>query len=101
MPQTVADKTWSELLSLYDWHIRTVTIVQAQIDRGAKVSEDYDCGYADAIGQVILDLGKAFGEAGKPYKYEAYKRVMEFTNGAAYVKKYPKPINSYDDRKIQ
>lgn len=87
-------KVWDQLLYLYDWHIRRVAEVQEQIDRGVKVSEDYDCGYADAIGQVILDLAKIYNQDTVPewQRFEAYRRVMRFTNAAQYVTDYPNPI---------
>lgn len=69
--------------ALYDFHMRRVGA-----DR-----DDYQCGACDALGQVILDLGKLFGEEyGKPYKFEAYKRVMQFETVEKYIKDYPTPV---------
>lgn len=82
MSQEIMDK----LLDLYDWHVR-FTI--------PKTAEDYQYGYADAIGQCILDIGKILGEDSAPYKYEAYKRVMQYDTTKNYWKKYPKPIADY------
>lgn len=74
------------LLKLWDWHIRLATLE----------ADDYVYGYADAIGQCILNVGKVLGEEwGKPYKFEAYKRVMEWDTTANYKKKYPKPVNRH------
>lgn len=84
---TEAEKIMAKLLHLYDWNVRFTTI---------KETSDYHCGYADAIGQCILDIGKLLGEGHQaPYKYEAYKRVMEYDNTENYWKKYPKPIADY------
>lgn len=71
-----------ELLALYDWHVRDA-------------STDYEFGYADAIGQAILNIGKVLGEelGKKPYKFEAYKRVAEYTNRPDYWEKYPTPLS--------
>lgn len=77
-----------ELLSLYDWYIRFTIPDDPETD-------DYDYGYADAIGQCILKIGQALGEESAPYKYEAYKRVMQYDTTANYWKKYPKPIAKY------
>ena len=81
MDQQVMDT----LLNLYDWHVRMATLD----------ADDYQYGYTDAIGQCILDVGKALGEDSKPYKYEAYKRVMEYDTTANYWKNYPKPLADY------
>lgn len=79
-------KVMAELLYLYDWSIRSVAEDQATGE-----DDDYNCGYADAIGQVILNVGKALGdEYPAPYKFEAYKRVMMFETAEKYVKDYPK-----------
>ena len=71
-----------KLLDLYDWNVRFT------FDK-----DDYACGYADAIGQVIMDIGKILGEDGRPYKFECYKRVMEYTTTEIYWQKYPKPLD--------
>ena len=93
MPKkSIETKVWDELLYLYDFHIRAVAKAQAR-----KSPEDYACGYADGIGQIILNLGKIYGETwatDEPYKHEAYKRIMEFTSAAAYVRDYPEPVES-------
>lgn len=74
------------LLGLYDWDIRFTT---------PSYISDYTCGRADAFGQAILDMGKLFGESfGTPYKYEAYKRVMEYDTTENYWKKYPTPLSN-------
>lgn len=79
------EKVWKELLELFDWYFRI-----------ADGDDDYDCGYADGVGQCIINLGKASGEKhGKPYKHEAYKRIMHYTTCEQYWKDYPKPIASY------
>lgn len=76
-------KAMGALLKLYDFYIRRAIPGE---------SDDYDYGYADAIGQCILDVGKALGENGnRPYKYEAYKRVMQYDTTENYLKKYPYP----------
>lgn len=86
MSKTQDNKIMDVLLELYDWHVRLAVPGEA---------DDYQYGSADAIGQCILDVGKALGESyPKPYKYEAYKRVMEYTTTANYWKKYPKPLSS-------
>jgi hypothetical protein len=78
-PKEVMD----HLLYLYDFNLRTIT----------KDREPYNCGYADSIGQIILDLGRKFGETGvKPCKFEAFKRVCEFSTVEAYKSKYPTAI---------
>lgn len=81
-------KVMDELLGLYDWNIRFATV---------DCNNDYQYGYADAIGQCILNVGEILGEKiGKqPYKYEAYKRVVEYDTTDNYWKKYPKPMASY------
>lgn len=83
------NKHFDHLLYLYDYHVRNIAGVQAR-----NGEDDYICGYADALGQVILDLGKIDGESslGGPYKHEAYKRVCRFTSAAQYVKDYPDEI---------
>ena len=79
-------KVMDALLKLYDWHVRMATLD----------AEDYEYGYTDAIGQCILDVGKVLGEGHeKPYKYEAYKRVMQYDTTANYWKAYPKPLADY------
>lgn len=91
MNDSNANEVMKALLQLWDWHIRFTT-------QGlSKEPDEYDYGYADAIGQCILDVGKVLGEeTGKrPYKFEAYKRVMEYTTTAKYWKKYPTPLASY------
>lgn len=73
------EKILDKLLDSYDHYIRAID----------KDKEDYLCGYADALGQVILDIGKILGEDNtKPYKFEAYKRVMEFETVEKYKEKY-------------
>lgn len=80
---TQAEKTMNELLKLWDWHRRMC-------------DDDYSYGYTDAIGQAILNIGSTLGEGhAKPYKYEAYKRVMEDTSQEVYWTKYPEPLASY------
>lgn len=82
--KSVEDRVWDKLLALWDWHRRMA-------------DEDYSFGYADAIGQCILDLGLVYGEPHGTgvYKHEAYSRVMHDTTMEAYWKKYPKPIAPY------
>lgn len=84
--QQVMDK----LLELYDFHIRTIDVKDSEYE--------YDCGYTDAVGQCILDIGDVFGcskwdvEKQKfvtGYKYEAYKRVMETETVKKYKQDYP------------
>lgn len=83
MSENIDEKVMNSLLELWDWHRRMC-------------DDDYSFGYTDAIGQAILDVGKALGDGySKPYKYEAYKRVQEDTTREAYWKKYPKPIADY------
>lgn len=82
----VSDEVMDELLQLYDWHIRLTNPNDA---------DDYAYGYADAIGQCILNIGKALGENIAPYKHEAYKRVMEYDTTKNYWRKYPKPVAPY------
>lgn len=85
MAKTEADQIMDALLKLYDWHVRFTQQTE---------EDDYQAGYTDAIGQCILDTGKILGEEfGKPYKYEAYKRVMQYENTAKYWQKYPKPLS--------
>lgn len=85
--KTSDNKIMDALLALYDWNVRFT-----DKDEG----EDYQYGYADAIGQCILDVGKILGEGNaKPYKYEAYKRVMQYETTKKYWEDYPKPLASY------
>lgn len=70
------------LLYQYDFVVRAI----------GKDRDDYLCGRADAFGQAIIDIGRLFGESGKPYKFEAFKRVMFFESVEKYVKDYPEPI---------
>jgi hypothetical protein len=88
MASKQAELVMDELLHLYDWHVRIA-------ERG---EDDYNCGYADAIGQCILNIGKTLGESddlSKPYKFEAYKRVMEYDTIENYWKEYPTPLANY------
>lgn len=80
------EKIMNALLELYDWHVRMATLD----------ADDYQFGYTDGIGQCILNIGDVLGEkSGKPYKYEAYKRVMQYDTTANYWKNHPKPVSSY------
>jgi hypothetical protein len=84
------NKVWEQLLYLYDYHIRSVAETQ-----GTSMDIDdvaYECGYADAIGQVILDFGKIYNQDILHDQFEAHKRVMNFTNAAKYVQDYPVPV---------
>lgn len=93
-----AEKAMDELLKLYDWYIRFTAP-----DRNGNVDE-YIAGYADGIGKCILSIGVPFGcrewsvkkqKFVTGYKYEAYKRVMEYDTTPNYWKKYPKPLADY------
>ena len=76
-----AEKIMARLLYLYDFKVRLT------LD-----GDDYNCGYADAIGQCILDIGEILGERfGKPYKYKAYSRVMHYDTTENYIKRHPIP----------
>lgn len=79
---TDEQKTMNALLEIYDYYIRLIGS-----DR-----DEYYCGYADAAGQCILDIGKIYGEkfGEKSYKFEAYKRVMQFESIEQYKRDYPK-----------
>lgn len=88
--KSIATQTWEQLLYLYDFHIRNIAKARA-----AGRDDQYDAGYADGIGQIILDLGKIHGEGWeKPHKHEAYKRIMEFTSAEAYVIDYPEAVEN-------
>ena len=39
------NKVMDELLTMYDWQVRCID----------ETRNDYQCGYADAIGQVVLN----------------------------------------------
>lgn len=70
------------LLQEYDWHVRLAR-------------DDYSCGMADAIATCILSVAKLLGEReSSPYRFEAYKRVVEFETVDNYWKKYPWPISN-------
>lgn len=80
------NKVMDELLYLYDFTIRL-----------ALDQDDYECGYADGVGQCVLDVGKVLGETGeKPYKFEAFKRVMHFETVEKYIADYPTPVERVD-----
>ena len=71
------NKVMDELLYLYDSTVRNA-------------DSDYNCGYADAVGQCILNLGDVLGETWKePYKFEACKRVYQFETVRKYKNDYP------------
>jgi len=89
MEEKMKKQVMDKLLDLYDWHVRLIP---------KDPTDEYYCGYVDAIAQAILDIGKLFGEGWdvkaqkrRPYKYEAYKRVMNYDTTENYWKKYPKP----------
>lgn len=73
------DEIMQQLLYLYDFSTR-------------HANDKYSCGYADGIGQTVLDISKVIGEDTKPYKYEVTKRIMNFTTVEKYIKDYPTPI---------
>lgn len=84
---THAEKVMNELLEIYDWHIRFATVED---------NDDYCFGYADGVGQCILNVAKALGDGyPPPYKFGAYKRVMNYTTTAQYWKDYPTPLADY------
>lgn len=87
MGQLLDSAIMNELLELYDYNVRFTN---------PKTADDYDFGYADGIGQCILVIAKSLGDGyPPPYKYEAYKRVMEYETTTKYWKKYPTPLASY------
>lgn len=92
MATTTEEKVMQALLELFDWHIRFTVPGD---------SSKYEYGYADAIMQSVINVGQALGETGKkPYKYEAYKRVMQYDTTLNYWKQYPKPLASYFPKEI-
>lgn len=89
------EQVMDKLLDLYDWHIRFAA-------KDLEGEDQYQYGYADAIAQCIINIGEVLGEGWdvktqkyRPYKYEAYRRVMQYDTTSNYWKKYPTPIASY------
>lgn len=80
------DSIMEDLLKFFDWEVRLV-------GNDITPQNAYQRGYADATAQIILDIGKLLGEGIiEPYKYEAYKRVMNFVSYSQYQRDYPDRI---------
>lgn len=82
------EKIMEYLLYVQDFHVRCID----------ELRDDYSCGFADGVGQCILQIGEILGETGnRPYKFEAYKRAMELATVEQYKRDYPVPIERSDD----
>jgi hypothetical protein len=78
-------KLMDKLLAGFDWDVRCIDSKR----------DPYSCGAADADMRAISAAAELFGDSIEktPYKFEAYKRVMQFESVEQYKRDYPKPIS--------